>query len=155
MLFVFDKDNTLIFSYPCRPANTVAEQILLPGVAEKCAELRAAGHILAIASNQGGIASGKVTREAVYEMMGQITNIVCTHSYRYCPHSSRRDECDCRKPKPGMILSLMAEFKVPVSDVVFVGDAESDKEAAEAAGVGFEWAKDFFGFVNLNTILEE
>jgi D-glycero-D-manno-heptose 1,7-bisphosphate phosphatase len=134
----------------------VAEQFLLPGVAAKCNELRATGHYLAIASNQGGVASSKVSREAVYEMMSYCSNLINAHSYRYCPHSSRRDECDCRKPKPGMILSLMSEFGASPAEVIFVGDAETDKAAAEAAGIEFIWASEFFGWpASLNTILEE
>lgn len=155
-LYIFDKDNTLIYSYPFRPANSVAEQIPLPGVVEKCACLREAGHYLAIASNQGGVASGKVSHEAVFEMMGHISNLIQAHSYRYCPHSSRHDECECRKPKPGMIFSLVKEFGFPLSEVVFVGDAESDQQAATAAGIGFIWATKFFDWPeNFNTILEE
>lgn len=154
-LIIFDKDNTLIYSYPGRPANCPKEQILLPGVAEKCARLREQGHYLAIASNQGGVASGKISQEAVLEMLAQISNIIQAHSWRYCPHSSRRDECSCRKPKPGMILSLMAEFGVSPGEVIFVGDMESDQKAAEAAGVRFEWAGEFFGWpANFDTILK-
>lgn len=155
-LYIFDKDNTLIYSYPYRPANCIAEQTPLPNVIEKCAELREAGHYLAIASNQGGVASGKVTHQAVYEMMSHITNLIQAHSYRYCPHSSRYNECDCRKPKPGMILSLIKEFGLPLSQVVFVGDADTDKQAAEAAGIVFIWACEFFGWPeNFNTVKGE
>jgi D-glycero-D-manno-heptose 1,7-bisphosphate phosphatase len=156
MLYIFDKDNTLVFSYPGRPANSVTEQRLLPGVAEKCARLRQAGHYLAIASNQGGIASGKITLSAVGEMMGHLANLIQADSYRYCPHSSWRNECNCRKPKPGMILSLMNQFDISRHGVVFVGDADTDKAAAEAAGVKFEWACEFFGWPEgFNTILED
>ena len=59
MLYIFDKDNTLCRSKSGQKfINSVADQELIPGVAEKCAELRAQGHTLAVASNQGGVAWG-------------------------------------------------------------------------------------------------
>ena len=156
MLYIFDKDNTLIFSYPSRPAQMTTEQVLLSGVVEKCRELRRDGNILAIASNQGGIASNKVSLDSVEAMMSQVANWISASAYRFCPHSSRVNECDCRKPLPGMILSLMAEFDAQPENVVFVGDADGDKRAAEAAGIKFIWATEFFGWPeNFNTILEE
>ena len=49
-----------------------------------------------------------------------------------------------RKPNPGMLLHIVEDFNLDKSQVVFVGDWESDQNAAEAAGVSFEWANDFF-----------
>jgi len=53
---------------------------------------------------------------------------------------------DWRKPAPGMLLQAMTEAGVAPDDTLFVGDMESDRLAAEAAGVRFMWARDFFGW---------
>lgn len=51
-----------------------------------------------------------------------------------------------RKPQPGMLLDAMRMYKVSAESTLFVGDSETDRLAAEAAGVRFAWAKDFFGW---------
>lgn len=156
MLYIFDKDNTLVYGYPGRPANSVEEQHLLPNVELKCARLRAEGHALAIASNQGGIASGYVSEAAVIGMLLNTAVLIGAITFRYCPHSSQVEECDCRKPRPGMLLKIMAQLRFRPQETVFVGDAETDRAAAEAAGIGFVWAGEFFDWPeDFNTILEE
>ncbi len=53
--------------------------------------------------------------------------------------------CPCRKPKPGMLLDLAQAHGLELARTLLVGDSESDRRCAEAAGVGaFMWAKDFF-----------
>lgn len=54
-----------------------------------------------------------------------------------------------RKPGPGMIVQAMKDYGVNPTDTVFVGDLETDRQAAQAAGVGFAWADDFFENANL------
>lgn len=52
---------------------------------------------------------------------------------------------DFRKPAPGMLTDLMAETGIRADETVFIGDQETDRQAAEAAGCRFSWAWDFFG----------
>jgi D-glycero-D-manno-heptose 1,7-bisphosphate phosphatase len=66
-----------------------------------------------------------------------------------CPHHPNgRNEyaitCDYRKPAPGMLLSLMGQFGVSADETIYVGDMDSDRQAAEAAGVTFIHASKFF-----------
>ena len=61
-----------------------------------------------------------------------------------CPHP-RDGACECRKPEPGMLLSIMRYYGVEAADTLFVGDAEVDREAAARAGTSFMWASDLFG----------
>lgn len=150
MLYIFDKDRTLIAPCGDRPANTVDEQSLLPGVAERCAQLHADGHNLAVASNQGGVAFGFINNDEAKALVVHAASLIGTKDYTYCPHHPDGTDpvfgtaCDCRKPAPGMLLQLMLRNGVAWSDTIFIGDQESDLQAAEAAGVRFEWAKDFF-----------
>lgn len=155
MLYIFDKDDTLIGSPGNRPANTTAEQKPLPGVVARLAELRAQGHSLAIATNQGGVAWGFISLSTAYALardaarkVGGMDEVVV------CPCDPRADPLYAdplyavaspfRKPAPGMLKDLMWQFNCAPADTVFVGDRESDRLAAEAAGVRFEWAIDFF-----------
>jgi len=155
MLIVFDKDGTLVPFYDKRPANTPDEQVLLPGVAKKIAVLKANGHKIAIASNQGGVAWGFISLAQAETLMSDIAAKIGADAWRFCPHDERaaglfgaRQEyacaCECRKPRAGMLLSLMREFRAFPFDALYVGDRDEDRNAALAAGVQFAWAQEFF-----------
>ena len=157
MLYIFDKDGTLIASLGKRPANTPDEQRPLPGVVEKLAGLRAAGHRLALASNQGGVAWGFLSMEKAEGLMRDCAEKMGgLDAWRFSPYDpgaatrrpnspyARADES--RKPRPAMLLSIMAELSVSAAETLMVGDQESDRQAAEAAGVQFAWAQAFFGW---------
>jgi len=145
MLYVFDKDNTLVSGMGNRPANTPDEQTLLPGVAEKISELRARGHHIAIASNQGGVAWGFITMERARELMIDCAEKIGGANYEFCPHDDRKNApCGCRKPRPGMLINLMRKTGCLPAETVMVGDQDTDRQAAEAAGAHFEWAQEFF-----------
>jgi D-glycero-D-manno-heptose 1,7-bisphosphate phosphatase len=155
MLIIFDKDNTIVAGFAVgagRPANTIDEQKLLPGVADKCAELLAEHHELAIASNQGGVAYGFISLDEAEALVAHAAELIGAWLYTFCPHHPQGKltewavECVCRKPRPGMLIQLMQRADVDESDVLMIGDQESDRQAAQAAGVRFAWAKDFFGW---------
>lgn len=152
MLIIFDKDGTLIASLGRRPANTLAEQVLLPGVLETCARLRAQGHVLGICSNQGGVAYGIIAHPAARALVRDVARQIGAAAWRCCPHHPQGRvaeyaiECDCRKPKPGMLLDIMRKLGYERAQTLYVGDQDSDRLAAEAAGVRFISAKEFFGW---------
>ncbi len=114
-----------------------------PASLEAIARLKAAGITVAVATNQSSLARGyfdvatldamhaKLARElAAVDPAAKIDKIV------YCPHHPD-DGCDCRKPRPGMLLELMREFGAAREKTVFIGDNLSDLRAARAAGVAF------------------
>jgi D-glycero-D-manno-heptose 1,7-bisphosphate phosphatase len=151
MLYIFDKDGTLIAPLPGRPANSPEEQIVMDGVLEKLEELRQEGHTLAIASNQGGVAFGYMSAAEAVAVMRDAATKTGIMYWSVCPHhpdgTIERLSKDCyrRKPNPGMLKGLMENTGFPKALTVFVGDQESDRQAAEAAGVEFRWADEFFG----------
>ena len=119
-LYIFDKDGTLVAGVPkadgkTRPANKPEEQILLPGVARKICQLRSQGHLIAIASNQGGCAWGVMTtNEAELLMKDCADKIGGVNAMIYSPYdpkaagTPRADaryaiDHENRKPRPGMI----------------------------------------------------
>ena len=94
---------------------------------------------VAIASNQRGIALNIYSREDV-ESLHQIFLNACGLGDAdvrlfYCPHNI--DECECRKPKPGLLIESLTTLNVKASRAVFIGDKESDGDAARALAIDF------------------
>lgn len=136
-LIIFDLDGTLT---PQRPSATAPfERALLPGVLEKCAELRAGGALLAVASNQGGIAKGLHIDE-VDEHMSWLKDVLGIQEWRCAIVAGQR-----KKPGPGMLLELVAHFGAAAEETLFVGDSDADRLAAAAAGVAYADSRSFFG----------
>ena len=98
--------------------------------------------LIFIVSNQSGIARGFYT-ENDYKILTkwmirelEINGIKITKVY-HCPHYPEiTGECNCRKPKPGMILQAIHEFNINPSESVLIGDKKSDILAGENAGIG-------------------
>lgn len=114
------------------------EWIPISGSIESIAALSSAGYTITVATNQSGVARGLYDEEAldaihdklrelVAEAGGSIDHIV------FCPHGPD-DNCDCRKPKPGMYLQIAQHFGVNLDGVPVIGDTLRDLEAAAAAG---------------------
>lgn len=136
-LVIFDLDGTLTPQRPCSTAPF--ERTLLPGVLEKCAALRAGGALLAVASNQGGIAKG-LHMDEVDEHMSWLKDLLGIEEWRCAIVAGQR-----KKPAPGMLLELVAHFGAAAEETLFVGDSDADRLAAAAAGVGYADSKSFFG----------
>lgn len=155
-LVIFDKDGTLVGSFVSRPANTPDEQQPLPNVVDVLAQLRRRGVKLAIASNQGGVAWGFITEKQAQALVKDAAAKVggvdhwrcCCYDERAAtkkPASPYARPSYRRKPKPGMLKEIMRAAGESPSNTIMVGDSDTDRQAAEAAGCGFVWAKDFFG----------
>lgn len=155
-LIIFDADGTLRYcTVPGQPCpNRDGEWELYPGVAEKLSEFRwvppgdGPGTGYGIASNQGGVGVGYFSGETARGLLEDTVQRAFGFSpaqgtVEICPHAPRSG-CDCRKPAPGMLVRLMDLYGVEPSEVLFVGDREADRGAAENAGCDFQWAKDFF-----------
>jgi D-glycero-D-manno-heptose 1,7-bisphosphate phosphatase len=129
------------------------EFVPLPGSLEAILRLKQAGYRVAVATNQSGIARGYFTEDALAAMHARLRELLREQASGdsaserplenderfidrivYCPHAPG-DNCACRKPRPGMLLTLLREFAVPASEAIFIGDTISDIEAARAAGV--------------------
>jgi D-glycero-D-manno-heptose 1,7-bisphosphate phosphatase len=118
---------------------------LIPGAAEAIRKLNEA-HLLTIAvTNQAGVARGyypesKVTQvhEALNELLAQQGARI--DRFYYCPHHPTegigryRKDCDCRKPKPGMLYRAAEDLSLNLGDCFLVGDKISDIQAGVSAG---------------------
>ncbi len=114
------------------------EWIPISGSLEAIKRLNKAGYKVAVASNQSGIARGyfdEATLAAMHEKMKRLLaqRGAGIDEIAYCPHSPT-DNCLCRKPKPGMLIQIAQKLSVKPADMIFVGDAIGDIQAARMAG---------------------
>jgi D-glycero-D-manno-heptose 1,7-bisphosphate phosphatase len=141
----FDRDNTLIVSdgYLGDPEKVV----LIAGAADLIARVRKLGYAVVVVSNQSGVARGMFDETATQAVNARVQQLLLQanpqahiDAHEYCPHHPEapvekyRVRCDCRKPKPGMILKAARELDLDLSRSWLVGDAPRDIEAGKAAG---------------------
>jgi len=118
---------------------------LVPGAGEAIAALNRAGWVVVIVTNQSGVARGIFPIESVGEVHAHLTEQLRgfgarIDAYRFCPHhpeaevADYRVDCDCRKPKPGMLLDTAKELGVDLAASWMVGDRVTDLEAGACAG---------------------
>lgn len=119
----------------------------IDGVIDACRELKKMGFILVLVTNQSGIARGKFSEEqfmALTEWMdwSLADRDVDFDGIYFCPHHPEavieeyRQECECRKPQPGMLLRALHELNIDMTASYMVGDKPEDMQAAIAAGIG-------------------
>jgi D-glycero-D-manno-heptose 1,7-bisphosphate phosphatase len=123
----------------------VAQVRLIAGAAEAVANLNRAGIPVVVVTNQAGVAHGYFPEERVAEVHAYLDELLAERGawvdrYYYCPHHADaaveryRAECECRKPKPGMLRRAGAEMGLDLRRSYVVGDKVSDLLAGGAAG---------------------
>lgn len=126
---------------------------VLPGVPEALARLKAAGFALIVVSNQAVVARGLLDPsqvsdlEATVEMRLREEGAPPLDGFYFCPHHPNatlelyRRHCDCRKPKPGLILQAASENGITLDSSFMIGDRPTDILAGEAAGCRTVWVE--------------
>ena len=118
---------------------------LIPGVAPAIARLNQRNIPVVVVTNQAGVAHGMFPEERVDEVHRYLDLLLHREGarvdhYEYCPHHPAgevgvyRVECDCRKPRPGMLRASAAQLELDLARSVLVGDKVSDLEAGASAG---------------------
>lgn len=110
------------------------ECVPIAGSIDAIVRLSKAGFTVVIATNQAGLAKGKFELEDLEAMHEKITGLVEENGGElggifYCPHHPD-DNCKCRKPMPGMLDAIEAEFNTSVESSYFIGDSLRDLQAA-------------------------
>lgn len=110
---------------------------LFPGVVEALRELQTAGFLLVVISNQSGIARGKITHDQLHRIHEKLDRLLAMHGihihhYALCLHHPE-ENCECRKPKPKLILETAARYSIDLSRSFMIGDKLSDVEAGRNA----------------------
>ncbi len=117
------------------PPARLAEFEILPGVAGACAKLRQAGFLLVVATNQPDVGRGTIAREAVEALHAHMRRELPLDGVEVCYHPGKgASECDCRKPKPGMLLKAARELNIDLTKSFMVGDRWRDIDCGHAAG---------------------
>jgi len=118
---------------------TPEQLVPIDGSLAAIARLNHAGIRVAIATNQSGIARGLIDIDALHGVHQHLASLLqqaggYVDMVAFCPHSDA-NECNCRKPAPGMLYSILERLAVDTVDVVMVGDSLKDVQAAMAAAV--------------------
>lgn len=110
----------------------------IEGALEAVARINHAGWHAVVATNQAGIGRGMIDMAAVNAIHLHMNQQLALQGGRvdavfFCPHTPE-DHCDCRKPKPGMMIEIGRRYGTDLAPVPMVGDTLRDLQAAEAAG---------------------
>jgi histidinol-phosphate phosphatase family protein len=111
---------------------------LLPGAGESLARLSQAGYSLVLVTNQSGVGRGYFGLEAVDSQHRRLESLlspfgVSLAAIEVCPHAPE-DHCECRKPKPTMLLRAARNLNLDLSRSFMIGDKLADVQAGKAAG---------------------
>jgi len=122
---------------------------LIPGVAEAIKRINSSGYLAIVVTNQPVIARGEVTVPELQEIHNKMETLLGADgayldAIYYCPHHPHRGyegeipelkiDCDCRKPKPGMLFRAAEDFNIDLTTSWMIGDGENDIKAGKAAG---------------------
>ena len=137
-LVLLDRDGVINFDSPDY-IKSPAEWRALPGALKAIARLNHAGILVGICSNQSGVGRGLFDTQmlsAIHQKLEQELAAAGGHldHIGICPHAPQV-QCNCRKPKPGLLISALKVCQVEPSSAVFIGDSLRDLQAASAAGV--------------------
>lgn len=117
------------------PPTMLAEFEILPEVFAACAKLKVAGFILVVATNQPDVGRGTLAKETVEKIHAHMTTQLPIDRVEVCYHPGKGlSDCDCRKPKPGMLLRTARELNIDLAQSWMVGDRWRDVDCGHAAG---------------------
>ncbi len=119
----------------------------IDGIFDVCRMAKDYDYLVVVITNQAGIARGYYSERdfLIYmEWMAEqfLNNHAKIDAVYFCPHHPSEgkgaylQECDCRKPAPGMILQAQCELNIDLASSVLIGDKASDLQAGKSAGVG-------------------
>jgi D-glycero-D-manno-heptose 1,7-bisphosphate phosphatase len=109
------------------------DYVFYPEAAPALRRLKAAGFVLVVVTNQPDVGKGAIAGKVVEDMHALLRDSMPVDAIMSCFHTSTED-CDCRKPKPGMLLDAARQFHIDLAESYMIGDRASDVEAGRAAG---------------------
>lgn len=136
-LLILDRDGVI----NCESSEYIKapeEWVPIRGSLEAIARLSQAGYDIVVITNQSAIGRGMITPDMLGQIHVRMIDYIQQHggkiqSVLFCPHHPD-DNCDCRKPKPGLYHELADRLSISFNGVYSVGDSLRDLQAAEAAG---------------------
>tara|TARA_Y100000310_G_scaffold335438_1_gene417523 strand:+ start:6317 stop:6853 length:537 start_codon:yes stop_codon:yes gene_type:complete len=140
--FFIDKDGTLtnynVYSNPALAKEVLEDEIIFDQIVDGLKHIQKKGYKLIIISNQPWISRGVVNYDDMEKLFQNLIKVLGNHGvkiddYFYCPHQTL-DNCECKKPKPKMILDAAKKYKINLKESYFVGDMDLDILAGQNAG---------------------
>jgi len=136
-LAILDRDGVINFDSDFY-IKSPAEWRPIPGSIDAIARLNQNGFRVAVATNQSGIGRGLFDMATLNAINDKMMEMVFRHGGRidalfFCPHTAL-EECNCRKPRTGMLEEIATRFHADLKGVPFVGDSLKDMQAAETVG---------------------
>jgi len=116
------------------PPSTIDELEILEGVYEGIQLLKHSGYKLIVITNQPDVARGLTTIEKVNEINNRIIQLLNVDEIICCFHDDS-ENCECRKPKPGMILEAVKKWEIDLSVSYLIGDRWRDIQTAKNIGL--------------------
>jgi len=112
----------------------------LPNIADWIRIFNALDYLVIVVTNQRGVARGVMSREAVDVIHANMVRELARAGARIddvfvCPHET--DTCDCRKPKPGLVVQAKAKWDIDLERSLMIGDSDDDEDLAQACGLRF------------------
>jgi D-glycero-D-manno-heptose 1,7-bisphosphate phosphatase len=117
---------------PCPPRN-VSELVIVDGARSALEVLKGYGFMLIVVTNQPDLARGRARRADVEEINTRLARTLPLDAIVVCEHDDK-DECECRKPKPGMMLRAQEKYGIEICRSFVIGDRWRDIEAGRRAG---------------------
>ena len=111
----------------------LSDFVILPGVAKTVEALREAGLMVIVATNQPDVGAGRQSQAIIEQMHDILRREVPVDDIEVCFHVEG-DDCQCRKPKPGMLLHAAEKYNIDLSQSWMIGDRWRDIEAGQAVG---------------------
>jgi D-glycero-D-manno-heptose 1,7-bisphosphate phosphatase len=115
------------------PPLSLDDFVILPDVPEALARLSERGFQLYVVTNQPDVARGTQQRSVVEAMHDTLQRVLPISGFYVCYHDDQ-DECDCRKPKPGLLLKAAVDHSISLPDSYMIGDRWRDIDCGHAAG---------------------
>lgn len=115
------------------PPSSFEDVEILPGVDEALNNLKSAGYLLIVVTNQPDVATGKTTMLMVEQINTYLGDILPIDEFRTCYHQDS-DCCRCRKPLPGSLYDAARKYRIDLSESFMIGDRWRDIEAGKSAG---------------------
>lgn len=115
------------------PPDSMDEFEILPGVKQAIAQFKAAGFLVIVFTNQPDVGAGRQKRETVEAFHARIRKELAVDAIKVCYHVEQ-DHCQCRKPRPGMLLEAAAEHDISLGESYVVGDRWRDVAAGQEVG---------------------
>ncbi len=137
-IIFLDRDGTLIVEPPDEQIDTLEKLEFIPGVIRGLRLLLNAGYQLVMVSNQDYLGTERYPQQAFEKVQSKILKLFEGEQIHFshifiCPHS-KQDNCNCRKPKLGLIESFLKENPINLSQSYVIGDRETDVEFARNIG---------------------